>query len=467
MQGPKKRQRKKGKERGQTLLTAALITALDAGEWAADPAARGAGRLQVRKLESGEVTWYYRYTAPDGDRVRLPLGTGLGLAEARKLAGELSRRYQGGERDLRAIFAAERRTAERECREAEAAAAAAQTTANARTETTFKKMLAAYVAHLKAAGKPSWREVERAIERNLNEPFPDIVGLQGDAVTVDDVMPAFHRLTKEGKLREAEKLRSYLRAAYTAARRARHDATMHAFTGFRIAANPLADLEVTRPKQAVEKAAQAAKERKWALSDEQLRAYWRRVNAQELPEDRALLTFHLLTGGQRVVQLARLTEADHDVDRKTVTLRDTKGRRKVAHDHVVPLIPDAEKALKAMIGDKGEFLFTITKGFEPAGYHNLWERIRPIAEAMVKAKEVDRVFSPGIIRKTVESRLQAAGVSREVRGYLLSHGLGGVQARHYEAHEFDAEKRAALEKLRSLLEPKGKVVPFKKSGSRR
>jgi IS5 family transposase len=56
-------------------LTIRALAALAPGEWAADPAARGAGRLQARRLESGELAWYYRYTSPDGERVRLPMGT--------------------------------------------------------------------------------------------------------------------------------------------------------------------------------------------------------------------------------------------------------------------------------------------------------------------------------------------------------------------------------------------------------
>lgn len=451
-------------------LTAKGLAALKVGEWANDASPHGAGQLQARKLSGGDVAFYFRYTTAERAQVRLPLGTSLSLAEARSRAAGLSRRYQSGERDLRGALEAERLAAERERRAAEDAAVAAQIRAGA----TLGKLLAAYVAHLKAAGKPSWREIERAIERNLTEPFPTITALPADTVTVDDVMPAFHRLAKDGKLREAEKLRAYLRATYTAARRARHDATMHAFSGFRITSSPLADLEVSRPKEAVEKAAQAAKERKWALSEEQLRAYWRRIQAVE-GADGAMLRFHLLTGGQRVMQLSRLTTHDYDADRKVITLRDTKGRRKVAHDHTVPLIPDALKALETMrtaVKDEdgkpmppGPFLFTLTNGQVAALYHNLWEALQPVVEAMVKAKEVDREFTAGTIRKTVESRLQALGVSREVRGYLLSHGLGGVQARHYEAHEYDEEKRQALLKLRRLLEPKGKVVPFKrKSG---
>lgn len=431
------------------------------GEWVSDPAARGKGVLQARKLSDGSVAYYFRYTGPDGERVRLPIGTGLELKDARQQASDLSRRYQSGDRDLRGAIEAEGREAERIQREAEAAAAAEQ----ARAGATLGLLLSAYADHLEAAGKPSHREVRRAIERNITESFPDISALRADLVTVDDVMPVFHALTKAGKLREAEKLRAYLRAAYTSARKARHDAAMHAFSGFKITTNPLVDLEVTRPKEAAEKAAQAAKERKWALSEGQLRAYWQRINALPDP-DGALLRFHLLTGGQRAEQLSRLTRGDHDADRETVTLRDTKGRRRVAHDHVVPLIPDATAALETMRGT-GDYLFTVTNGLTPAGYHGLQHRMRAVAEAMVEAGEVDRLFTPGTIRKSVESRLQAKGVSREVRGYLLSHGLGGVQARHYEAHEYDNEKREALEKLRALLEPKkGKVVAFRKGGKR-
>jgi len=445
------------------LLTARGITAMKAGEWASDAAARGAGRLVVRKLASGEIAWYYRYTRPEGDRDTLALGTGLTLADARKHAGELSRRYQAGERDLRATLDAEQRAAAR-VRRAEIAAEAAEKTHN---EATLAKLAAAYVEHLKAAGKPSWAEVERAIERNISKPFPDLADLPAADVTVEDVMPAFHRLTKEGKLREAEKLRSYLRAAYTAAKRARVDAGMHAFTGLRVTQNPLSELEVTRPKEAADKAAVAAKERKWALSEAQLRAYWRRIAAVDGPEG-ALLRFHLLTGGQRVMQLSRLTADDYDADRKTITLRDTKGRRKVAHTHTVPLIPEALKALNIMRGDKGDFLVSITEGYVPALYHDLREALQPVIAAMLEAKEVGRHFTPGTIRKTVESRLQASGISRELRGYLLSHGLGGVQARHYEAHEFDEEKRQALLTLfRIATAEPAKVTPIRKKRATR
>ena len=336
----------------------------------------------------------------------------------------------------------------------------------ARKVATFGALLLAYIEHLKAGGKASASAVGAALHRHIIEGRPKLAGVAADEITVDHVMPVFHGLAKEGKLREAEKLRAYLRAAYTAAKRARTDAGMYAFAQLRITANPLADLEVSRPKEAADKATAAAKERKWALSEAHLVAYWRRIANDATPRG-ALLRFHLLTGGQRVEQLARLTVADFDADLHTVTLLDTKGRRLAAREHVVPLLPDAEAAMRAMRGDEpaGPYLFTLDGGASPAAYHNAWEAVTAVAGAMVEAGEIDRLFTPGTIRKTVETRLQALGVSREIRAHLLSHGLGGVQGQHYEAHDFDAEKRATLRKLRALCEPKGKagnVTPIRK-----
>jgi hypothetical protein len=47
--------------------------------------------------------------------------------------------------------------------------------------------------------------------------------------------------------------------------------------------------------------------------------------------------------------------------------------------------------------------------------------------------------------------LAREGISREVRGHLQSHGLTGVQARHYDGHDYIPEKRQALVLLLALL----------------
>jgi hypothetical protein len=48
------------------------------------------------------------------------------------------------------------------------------------------------------------------------------------------------------------------------------------------------------------------------------------------------------------------------------------------------------------------------------------------------------------IRRTCETELATMKISRDVRGLLLSHGLGGVQARHYDFAERFDELRAVV-----------------------
>src|SRR3546814_15181534 len=85
-----------------SLLTPKSIAALRRGESASDPAPRGYGVLQARKLAGGKVAFYFRYCAPNGDRVRPKIGTGLTLHDARSEAAILTRRYQSGGTELRA-----------------------------------------------------------------------------------------------------------------------------------------------------------------------------------------------------------------------------------------------------------------------------------------------------------------------------------------------------------------------------
>ena len=48
--------------------------------------------------------------------------------------------------------------------------------------------------------------------------------------------------------------------------------------------------------------------------------------------------------------------------------------------------------------------------------------------------------------------LAASGIDEKIRGRLQSHGVSGVQARHYDGHDYVDEKRHALETLFAILE---------------
>jgi len=426
-------------KQGRALLTPRTLEAMKPGEWRADPAPRGEGVLQVRKLRDGSACFYFRYTH-DGETVRLPIGSGLTLAEARAKRRELSLRYQSGDRDLRAVLDAEQREDARQRAEAEAAAAAEAATRRA----TLGALLTGYVEQLRRDARPSARLVDGALRRHVERAWPDLWVSPATEVRPEDVLAVVGRVVQRGNLREAAKLRSYVRAAYAAAIRARLDPRgMAALRELRITTNPARDVP------AVEGAA-AVRER--ALSAAELRAYWRRIAKMPGPGG-ALLRFHLLTGGQRIEQLARLTLADFDADTQTVRLRDPKGRRKVARPHDVPLIPEAVAAMTGMRGGElGLNLFTVTFGETGAGYATVRAQLLPVVVAMIEAGELEGApFTPGDLRRTVETRLASLGVPREVRAQLQSHGLGGVQARHYDRHDYLAEKRDALQRLFELV----------------
>ena len=48
------------------------------------------------------------------------------------------------------------------------------------------------------------------------------------------------------------------------------------------------------------------------------------------------------------------------------------------------------------------------------------------------------------IRRTCETMLPVLGISRDTRAQLLSRGISGVQAAHYDKHDYIDEKRNAL-----------------------
>jgi integrase len=317
---------------------------------------------------------------------------------------------------------------------------------------TLGSLLEAYCEALERAKKPSAAGVRRELRSTIETPFPSLWKRQAAMVTLDDLVKPLNRLTRAGKHRQAQKTRSYLRAAYTmAAGSTVNAAVSDLFEPFAKLPNIGRDLAtIDQPGTDANDPDATDDPGKRALSQPELAAYWNRIKAMD-DATGALLRFHLLTGAQRGAQLARLTAASVDGD--VVTILDRKGRRTKARRHSVPLLPEAAQALQAMRGDAGPYVFSLDSGRTGAGYHALRRKVGEVAALMVAAKETSETFTPGELRITVETRLQAAGVSQEIRAQLQSHGLGGIQNKHYAKHEFATEKLEALETLRALCEP--------------
>ncbi|MFP5383970.1 MAG: integrase arm-type DNA-binding domain-containing protein [Gammaproteobacteria bacterium] len=421
-------------------------------KWLSDGDPRGAGQLYARRNQSGRVIFYFRYTGSDGKRVQLPIGEWsetndgelqLTLAGARQKANELRSRYQAGETDLRAAIQMRKEQQAEAVRESQRKKEQEAEVARRAQEQTLGALLEAYVAHLKHLQKPSARAVETSIHRHIRDAFPKIWKLPADRVDDDSIAPVLDLITEAGKLREAAKVRSYLRAAFSAAIRARSSGAAVGLRKFGIRHNPLRDVPTIEG---------ASKARSRVLDLAELQAYWRRIQVMQGPEG-ALLRFHLLTGGQRIQQLVRLTVRDLDGDAAVIS--DSKGRRTEARRHLVPLLPEAKEALEQMGAPAtGPYLLTLTMGEKPVTHTTFRHALQSVVAEMVGAGEAREPFTPGDLRRTVETRLAAAGINGEIRAHLQSHGLHGVQHKHYNMHDYAAEKRQALELLYTLMTAK-------------
>jgi integrase len=401
----------------------------------------------VRTTAAGTKAFLFCYVTADGVERRQKIGDvgAWTVTTARDEARRLRTRVDAGHDPA----------AEKQAKRAATAAKRSQ------AGVTFGGLMTAYCDALERARKPSAAGVRRELRTTIERAHPKLWKLPAADVTLDDLTAALRTLTRAGKWRQAEKTRSYLRAAYSAAAGSKgNTATADLFSDFARLPNLGRDLApIERPKLVDDADPDAPKR---ALSEDELRAYWRRIAALDGATG-ALLRFHLLTGAQRCAQLARLTHRNVDKAAATMLLLDGKGRRKQARPHVVPLLPEALQALDVMKGDAGPYAFSLDGGASGAGFHQVRRKVLEVAQAMVDAGETAELFTPGELRITVETRLQALGVSSEIRAHLQSHGLGGVQNKHYAKHDFAAEKRAALETLRALCDLPGKnVTPIRR-----
>jgi hypothetical protein len=156
----------------------------------------------------------------------------------------------------------------------------------------------------------------------------------------------------------------------------------------------------------------------------------------------AALRLHVVTGGQRTAQLVRLR--DTDVSRFTLKMLDPKGKRSAPRAHVLP-VTDKMSAELALLPKKGHLLST-NDGETPMHPTSMSTWAAEVAErADIEDFQLKRV------RSGIETILAEAGVSLHIRGQLQSHGIGGVQATHYDSHDYIPEKRDALAALYPLL----------------
>lgn len=336
---------------------------------------------------------------------------------------------------------------------AKAAEEAARREAEERARYTLRALCETYTAHLERTGKGKSAAAARSLFKcHVFEPHPRMAALAARDVSSRQVAAMVRKVREAGKERAAGILRSYLSAAFNAAKRAPFDSALPAvLIDFNIEHNPV-DAIPAIPVQRGDRTLSAAELR--AYLGHLLRVGQADAIGPELPD--MVLLLALTAGGQRLAQLLRAKVGDYDPDTATLRLWDPKGKRAQPREHALPLAPLAAARVVFLVerakrretarakeegraaDTAGAWIFS-THGRVPMSLETASNRAADICARMGGAH-----FTLRDIRRTVETMLAAMGISKDTRAQLLSHGISGVQAAHYDRHTYADEKRAAL-----------------------
>ena len=317
---------------------------------------------------------------------------------------------------------------------------------------TLKNLLNAYADHLEERGKTKSAKAARSvINVHVLKSDPALSEKPANKISADEIFSLIQKAQKAGKERTAGVLRSTINAAYNCARKRFDSAIPAEFKKFNIQNNPVDPIS-TIPVRAGNR----------TLSKEELKSYMAAMGETTL--DKAL-KLALYSGGQRMAAILRAEVTDWNAETKVLRLLDPKGKRRQPREHLLPLGPIASSIvseLAAQSKEKSSALLFPSRTKETSIHDSmLGPRVTEIATAMG-----GEPFDLRDIRRTVETMLAGLGVSRDIRAQLLSHGISGVQAVHYDRYSYMKEKHAALLKWERYLnriaagEEEKKVLQF-------
>lgn len=326
------------------------------------------------------------------------------------------------------------REQDRERADARAAVIVARETAKRQAESrrryTLRALCFAYSSLLESRGKSQTGAQTRSVFKcHVFEPHPEIADTPAREVTSQQIATMVRHVAETGKDRTAGILRSYLSAAFNAARKAPLDAKLPSeLIAYGVESNPVEPVSTI-----------AIHRGDRTLTADELRAYMAALT-EDLTD--TALKVALFSGGQRMAQLLRAKVGDYDPYTRTLRLWDSKGRRTSAREHLLPLAPTAAALISKLI-ERSKLLETQLL-FSSYGKIQLVDTTPGKRTAAICKTMSCDPFDLRDIRRTCETMLAGIGISRDTRAQLLSHGLSGVQAAHYDRHTYAEEKRSAL-----------------------
>ncbi|MDR3494856.1 MAG: tyrosine-type recombinase/integrase [Ancalomicrobiaceae bacterium] len=283
-----------------------------------------------------------------------------------------------------------------------------------------------YVASLKAAGKPSWKETEKGLRK-----IADTLGRNRLAreIESEEVVELIRPIYERGALSMADHVRCYIHAAYSWGMKSDNDYRNTSSRRFRIPYNPAAGIP-TEPK---------VQGTRWLSEDEFVQLY-RWLECPDTPVHPAYpraVQIIMLTG-QRVEEIAHLHVDQWDAKERIIDWSNTKNLQ----PHAVPVPSLAAELIESITPNEYGWYFPSAKDpSKPVSHATLYSFVWRQRDRGVIPQATNRD-----LRRTFKTLAGKAGVSKEIRDRLQNHALQDVSSKHYDRWNYMAEKRAGMAK---------------------
>lgn len=300
---------------------------------------------------------------------------------------------------------------------------------------TVADLFEGYVASLKAADKPSWKETEKGLNK-----VADTLGRNRLAreIEPDEVTEVIRPIFERGAPAMADHVRSYIHAAYSWGMKSEHDYRSASPRRFRLVYNPAAGIP-TEPKKVGTR---------WLTEEEYLQLYrWLEYpDAPVHPPYTRAVRLLMLTG-QRVEEIASLHVDQWHAAERIIDWSKTKNTK----PHAVPVPSLAAELLESIKPNAHGWFFPSQK-----------DPTRPVTHGTLYSfmwRHRDRGVIPVVtnrdLRRTWKTLAGKAGVPKEIRDRIQNHALQDVSSKSYDRWTYMPEKRAGMARwdkfVRALL----------------
>jgi len=303
---------------------------------------------------------------------------------------------------------------------------------------TVADLFEGYVKALKAAGKPSWKETEKGLNK-----VADTLGRNRPAreIEPEEIVEVIRPIYDRGSRAMADHVRCYIHAAYSWGMKSEHDYRSATPRRFRLVYNPASGIP-TEPK---------VQGTRWLDEDEFVRLY-RWLECPDVPVHPSYpraVQLIMLTG-QRVEEIARLHLDQWDAAERIIDWSKTKNLQ----PHAVPVPSIAAELIESIEPNGHGWFFPSAKDpSKPVSHGTLYSFVWRQRDRGVIPFATNRD-----LRRTWKTLAGKAGVPKEIRDRIQNHALQDVSSKNYDRWNYMPEKRAGMKRwdkfVRALLAKK-------------